>query len=84
VNVGESRAAGDLRVETRRADRNTLMQRHDIVDLRIGSQTIQQRCLCRSGIAEDMADAVRDQRFHQHTSSAHFLLPLQANAFLGR
>ena len=41
VNVGESRAAGGLRVETRRADRNTLMQRHDIVDLRIGSQTIQ-------------------------------------------
>ncbi len=79
VNVGKSRAAGGLRVETRRSNRNALMQRHDVVDLRIGSQAIQQRGLCGSGIAEDMAYAVRDQGFHQHTPSAHFLLRLQAN-----
>ncbi len=79
VDVGNGRAPGGLRIETRRADCDALVQGHDVFDLRIGGETVQQRRFCGAGIAEDMAHAVRDQGFHQHTPSAHFPLLFLGN-----
>ena len=67
---------GGLRIKTRGADRDALMQRHDIFDLRKGRQAVEQRRLRGAGIAEDVAHAVGHERFHQHTASAHLFFPV--------
>ena len=72
MEVGDHRPARRLRVETCRADGDALVQRHDVFDLRIGRQAVEQRRLRRAGIAEDVAHAMRHEQVHQHTASAHF------------
>ena len=61
MEIGDRGAAARLRIETRGADRDALMQRHDIVDLRKGRQAVEQRRLGGAGIAEDVAHAVRHE-----------------------
>ena len=53
------------------ANGHALVQRHRVFDLRVGDETVEQRRLRRSRIAEDMAHAMRHEGVHQHTSSAH-------------
>ena len=72
MEVGDGGAADGLRIETRGAHRDALMQRHDVFDLRKCRQAVEQRRFRRSGIAEDMTHAVRHEGFHQHTTPAHF------------
>jgi hypothetical protein len=71
VEVGNGDASRRLRVETGSADSDAFMQRHDVFELRKCRQAVEQRRFRRAGIAEDMTHAVRHERFHQHTTSAH-------------
>jgi hypothetical protein len=71
MEVGDREAAARLRIKAGRADGDAFMQGHDVFDLRIGRQAVEQRRLGGSGIAEDMAHAVRHKGFHQHLATAH-------------
>ena len=71
VQIDERRLAARLAVEIRGADRHALMQMHDVLELRIVEQRIEQRALGRAGIAEDAIDAVGQKRLQEHLTSAH-------------
>ena len=71
MQVHEGRLAARLGVEVGRADRDALMQVHDVLQARIVEQRIEQRALGRAGIAEDALDAVIDEGLHQDLATAH-------------
>jgi hypothetical protein len=71
MDVGNGGAVRGLRIEARGADRDALVQCHDVLDLRERRQAVEQRRLGGAGIAEDVAHAVGHERFHQHTASTH-------------
>ena len=76
MDVRDRDAAGGLRVEARSAHRDAFVQGHDVFDLRVGHETVQQRRLGRTGIAEDVTHAVRHEGFHQHTFVRALASPL--------
>ena len=71
MQVDERRLAARLAVEIRGADRHALVQVHDVLDLRVVEQRIEQRALGGAGIAEDAVDAVGCQRLHEYLPTAH-------------
>ena len=81
VEVHEGRLAARLGVEVRRTGRHAFVQMHDVLDLRIVEQRVEQRALGRAGIAEDAIDAVIEQRLEEHLTTAHGISP---RAFLSR
>ena len=76
MEVHEGRLAARLGVEVRRPGGHALVQMHDVLDLRIVEQRIEQRALGGAGIAEDAIDAVVDQRLEEHLAAAHGIFSL--------
>ena len=75
MKVHEGGLAGGLGVEARRAHRHTLVQMHDVLDLGMVEERVEQRALGGPRIAEDAVDAVVGQRLHEDLASAHFANP---------
>jgi hypothetical protein len=76
VDVDDGRLATRLRVVARGAERHTLVQGHDVAQLRIVQQRIEDRTLRGAGIAEDEFDAMRDEALHEHVPASHAAAPL--------
>ena len=58
VDVDDGRLAARLRVVARGAERHALVQGHDVAELRIVQQRVEDRALGGAGIAEDEFDAM--------------------------
>ena len=71
VDVDDSRLAAGLRVVARGAERHALVQGHDVAELRIVQQRIEDRALGGAGIAEDELDAMTDEALHEHVPASH-------------
>ena len=76
VKVHESRLAARLGIEVRGTCRHALVQMHDVLDLRIVEQRVEQRALGGAGIAEDAIDAVIEQRLEEYLTTAHGIISL--------
>ena len=81
MEVHESGLAARLGIEVGGAGRDALMQVHDIIELRIVGQRIEQRTLGRPRIAEDAIDAVIDERLQKDLTSTHLISPFQCSCF---
>ena len=81
MQVHEGGLAACLGVEVGGADRHALMQVHDVLELRVVEQRIEQRALGGAGIAEDAIDAMGQQRLEEHLTTAHCSIP--PNLLLG-
>ena len=81
VEVHEGGLAAGLRIEVGGAGRDALVQVHDVFELRIVGQRIEQRALGRARVAEDAIDAVIDERFQKDLTSAHLISPFQFPCF---
>ena len=71
VDVHDARLAAGLRVVAGRSHRHTLVESQDVVELGVVEQAVDDGALGRPRIAEDVADAVSDEAFHQDLSAAH-------------
>ena len=71
VEVHERRFTTRLGVKIRRTGRHAFVQMHDVLDLRIVEQRVEQRALGRAGIAEDAIDAVIEQRLEEDLATTH-------------
>ncbi len=71
VNVHEARLAAGLRVVAGRANGHAFVKGHDVGDLGVVEQAVDDGALGRPRIAEDVADALGDEAFHQDLSAAH-------------
>jgi len=76
VKVHEGGLAAGLGIEVGRTGGDALVEMHDVPELRVIRQRIEQRALGRAGIAEDSIDPVIDQRLQQNLTSAHSILSL--------
>src|SRR5215813_13721202 len=81
MQVHEAGLAAGLRIEVRGAHGHAFVQVHDVLQLRIVEQRIEQRTFGRAGIAEDAIDAVGQKRLHEHLTAAHASIP--SNLLLG-
>src|SRR5262249_56535011 len=60
-----------LRVVARRAERHTLVERHNVAELRVVEERVEDRALRGAGVAEDQPHAVGDQALHEDVLASH-------------
>jgi hypothetical protein len=71
MDVDDGGLAARQGVVARGAEGHAFVQRHDVTQLRIVEQRIQDRALRGAGIAEDVLDPVRDEALHQDLLASH-------------
>ena len=59
-----------------RSHRHTLVQGHDIPELRVVEQRVEDGALRGPGIAEDVADPVTNETLHEDVLATHMRPPL--------
>ena len=84
MKIHEGRLAARLAVKVRRADGHAFMQMHDVFELRIVEQGIEQRALGRPGVAEDMIDRHGLEASRRTPDDRALLRPFNVVAWYGK
>jgi len=71
VHVHHRDPPGGLRVVAGRAEGHPFVQRHDVAELRVVQQGVEDRALGGAGVAEDVLHPVPDQALHEDLPAAH-------------
>ena len=75
MQVDDPRLAARLGIEARGADRHSFVQGNVVAQLRVIDETVEQRVLGGTGVAEDAVRAVCDEPLHEYLTTAHCRLP---------